>query len=222
MRFGQYLVDIGIFREVEIIFLITGHTKNICDRRFKDLKQNFHHRNVYTFNQLTAVMREGKVGQTSNPWLKVNAVEANAFYNWDKYLDLLYRKKIPRISTYHYFRFTASDAEMKTTFSSEATTKFKFCNLKKKATEEEKLMWENILKNQFPQQEKSPGLAEIKQVELFTKWRAFVPEEVRDDICPKPCQEVLDKVKNEKKEKHKVKLEALKKLHQDNTDSAAL
>ena len=113
MRFGQYIVDKGIFKEVEIIFLITGHTKNICDRRFKDLKQNFHHRNVYTFKQLTAVMKEGKFGQASNPLLSVHAVEAKAFYNWDKYLDLLYRKRIPKISTYHYFRFTDSDAEIK-------------------------------------------------------------------------------------------------------------
>ena len=86
---------------MEIIFLITGHTKNICDRRFKDLKQNFHHRNVYTFKQLTAVMKEGKCGQDSNQLLSVHAVEAKAFYNWDKYLDLLYRKRIPSISIYH-------------------------------------------------------------------------------------------------------------------------
>ena len=52
IRFGQYLVDKGIFKKVEIIFLITGHTKNICDRRFKDLKCNFHTRNVYTFDSL--------------------------------------------------------------------------------------------------------------------------------------------------------------------------
>ena len=111
---------------------------------------------------------------------------------------------------------------MKTTFTSEATTKLKFCNLKKKATEEDKLIWENNLKNQTPEQEQSPGLAEIKQVEVFTKWRTFVPEEVRDEICPKPSQHVLDKIKNERKEKNKVKLEALRKLKQGDVDSAAI
>ena len=34
VRFAQYLVHTSIFKEIEIIFLITGHTKNICDRRF--------------------------------------------------------------------------------------------------------------------------------------------------------------------------------------------
>ena len=48
LRLGQYLIDLKVFQRVEIIFLIMGHTKNMCDRRFKDLKNKFHHRNVYT------------------------------------------------------------------------------------------------------------------------------------------------------------------------------
>ena len=111
---------------------------------------------------------------------------------------------------------------MKTTFTAEDTTKLKFCNLKKKATEEDKLIWNNHLLNQFPKQEHFPGLAEIKQVELFTKWRIFVLEEVRGEIFPKPSNEVLDNVKNERKEINKVKLGKLKKLKQDDTDSALI
>ena len=39
--FGQYHIDLKVFQRVEIKFLIMCHTKNICDRRFKDLKNNF-------------------------------------------------------------------------------------------------------------------------------------------------------------------------------------
>ena len=57
LRFAQYLIDAGIFKRVEIVFLIAGHTKNICDRCFKVLKMNFHPKNVYTFDQVIKVLR---------------------------------------------------------------------------------------------------------------------------------------------------------------------
>ena len=56
LRFAQYLIDTRIFKKVQVIFLIMGHTKNICDRRFKDLKKSFHYRNVYTFNELIRIL----------------------------------------------------------------------------------------------------------------------------------------------------------------------
>ena len=46
-----------------------------------------------------------------------------------------------------------------------------------------------------------PGLNELKQVELYTKWRKIVPKEHWESTCPKPRQEILDRVKNEKKVK---------------------
>jgi hypothetical protein len=42
-----------------------------------------------------------------------------------------------------------------------------------------------------------PGLREIKQVELYTKWRMFVPSQYRDIICPKPSDDVLGRVKTD-------------------------
>ena len=42
------------------------------------------------------------------------------------------------------------------------------------------------------------GLKPIKQVELFTKWRPMIPEEFRDEICPRPSDDVYDLVKTEK------------------------
>ena len=77
VRFAQYLVHTSIFKEVEIIFLITGHIKNVCDRRFKDLKNNFHHRNVYSFEQLIGVMKEGKNNEINE--LRYMLVKAIAF-----------------------------------------------------------------------------------------------------------------------------------------------
>jgi hypothetical protein len=48
-----------------------------------------------------------------------------------------------------------------------------------------------------------PGLKEIKQVELWTKWRKFIPHQFQDEICPKPDVGVLQRIKSEKNEKLK-------------------
>lgn len=200
MRFGQYLVDRGIFKEVETIFLITGHTKNICDRKFKDLKVNYHHRNVYTFDQLIKLMKEGKASEGTNRYLDVHEIKANDFFNWDRYFDLLYKKRISKISIYHYFAFTKGKLNMKTTVDSSTEEQKVLSNLKKKDTDEGRQNWVNILET---------GLAEIKQVELFTKWRPFNPEEFKNEICPEPPKAVLDKVKLEKKNKATAKKKAM-------------
>ena len=100
LRMAQYLIDSSIFRRVEVIFLIMGHTKNICDRRFKDLKFRFHHRNVYTMKQLTKVLSDG-----NEQYVNVVNVNKENFYNWDKCLSdkVGYKGAIKDVSKYHCF-----------------------------------------------------------------------------------------------------------------------
>ena len=90
---------------------------------------------------------------------------------------------------------------MKTTVGSSTEEQKILSNLKKKDTDEIRQNWVNILETQFPEMENTPGLADIQQVELFMKWRQFVPEEFQNDICPEPPKAVLDKVKLEKMNK---------------------
>ena len=83
----------------------------------------------------------------------------------------------------------------------------KMDNLKKKATNEERCTWLQRLLTETPNRENKPGIPEIKQMELFTKWRKFVPEEVRSKICPEPEEGVLKRVKKERMEKQALKTE---------------
>ena len=49
-----------------------------------------------------------------------------------------------------------------------------------------------------------PGLKPIKQVHLYTKWRACVPHPHKDEICPLPSNEIIRKVlKNRQPRKKK-------------------
>ena len=60
IRLAAYLVEIGMFLEVEIIFYIRGHNKNAADRLFNQLKLNFHNKNLYTVDQCIEQFNKGK------------------------------------------------------------------------------------------------------------------------------------------------------------------
>lgn len=65
----------------------------------------------------------------------------------------------------------------------------------------------HVIKNQMFCLE-PPGLKEIKIVELATKWRKFVPPEYQDEICPIPPQELLNRIKEQRKNKNKARAQA--------------
>ena len=62
-----------------------------------------------------------------------------------------------------------------------------------------------------------PGLREIKQVELWSKYRPLVPEAFREECCPKPAKEVLEREKNKKKAKGKIKRDEKKEKGKQET-----
>ena len=47
----------------------------------------------------------------------------------------------------------------------------------------------------------TPGLRDIKAVELYTKWRLLLPEWARDSTSPRPSDEVIGVVKATKNAK---------------------
>ena len=210
LRFAQYLVDIDIFLTVNVIFLIMGHTKNICDRRFKDLKKMFHSKNVYTYRQLIQVL-----GQDNQEYVKVKTVQPEQFFNWDKFFNSKnYKMRIKDISTYHCFFYSlelGDNIEKKRTIDSEIVDREKLKKFKKKTTDNERNLWKQDLKSSFPDVEENTGIAPIKQVELYTKWRPLLPEIYKDEMCPKPDGIIMEKVKNDKKLKAKAKVNEKKK-----------
>ena len=52
---------------------------------------------------------------------------------------------------------------------------------------------------------KSPGIPEIKRVEIFTKWRPLLPPYVRDLTCPLPLDVVIQKIKDKQNTKRRKK-----------------
>ena len=58
-----------------------------------------------------------------------------------------------------------------------------------------------IMNNNKLQNEKRPGVCNIKQVNLYQMWKKFLPERFRDAIFPKPSDKILNFVKAEMKGK---------------------
>ena len=52
-------------------------------------------------------------------------------------------------------------------------------------------MWSLYNNNNMKRQLTAPGLQEIKMVELWKKWGKFVPLEFREELCPKPSDDVI-------------------------------
>jgi hypothetical protein len=44
----------------------------------------------------------------------------------------------------------------------------------------------------------APGLKPIKQVELWKKWGPFIPEDEREELCPKPPDDIIKEVASER------------------------
>lgn len=209
LRYMQYLVDCRVFKKIEIVFLIAGHTKNICDRRFKDAKHNFHKQNVYSMDDLIDVMKQGVGGEVENDYVSVHEVYPQDFSNWDVFLDKYYAKKISEVTKQHWFYYSdeASGYVEKRIVVHEVPVppkkpnKQKLTKLKKTATDEEKRVWFDNIKNDSPQPKDPPGIPDIKRVELYEKWRRLVPVSYQQEMCPDPGLEVRNKVKSAAKDR---------------------
>ena len=71
----------AIFQKVNLIFLIKGHNKNLCNRMFNIMKQNHTKRNIYTLEETHRILGlEGKVTLLS---------DSGKFWDWDKEFDMV-------------------------------------------------------------------------------------------------------------------------------------
>lgn len=101
--FCAMLTICNIFDEVTLHFLIAGHTKNVCDGAFGNVKKLFRVSDVYNPRDMMNILREGSTN--SKP---VFADEIK-FQNWKDILEehFKYPQKI-QISRNHVFGFSAT------------------------------------------------------------------------------------------------------------------
>ena len=200
LRLTMWLIDMGIYKKVLVVFLIAGHTKNICDRRFKDMKKDCHHSDIFSLSKQLALMK--------GPHVTPIKVTSDDFKDWDKMLNDHYRKLAPNTTSInHVFTYEmASPGVLKTqrVNSSPIQSQWLVKGKKKQANwtkfnheERQRKVQESVLEPVI-----KPGIKPIKQVEMYTKWLPLILDKPGSDIlCPKPSDEVMNSVKQDKNTK---------------------
>ena len=204
IRFHMWLVEASWFSEINIIFLVKGHTKNACDRMFNLLKHEYHNLNVESFSQLKTCLNKSL-------FVNVEEVGRHEFFDFSSTLNKYYRSlKSGETNRTHIFTIKESVCSTWLLKKDDADAPERIDKLlptrrNKKALslepQERKIAIQNLLSDltMLP----APGIPPIKQVELYKKWRKVISDEYKDITCPRPPEEVIQQVQNDKKAKRK-------------------
>jgi hypothetical protein len=203
LRLALYLVEKGFYEEAEVLFYVKGHTKNVCDRCFNLMKKCYHRKDIMTFDAEIEPDNLCKVlGQAEDVEI-VKVTQQDFFKDWLGLQDRLY-KPFPTgmIVDNHVFIVKASDGatnlRVKTDYSDACETNELLAFKKTRGLSAQERA---VILQEGPAAIPAPGLAEIKEVELYTKWRRYIADPYKDIIAPKPADSVLARVQAEKNKK---------------------
>lgn len=173
------LVMLGIFDQIELKFLVKGHTHCTVDGGHGLIKKEWRKRNIFSIQQAKKVIEECSNTQ------RAIIISANEFYNWNLFLKPFFNK-LSGISYQQEFKFDKDHfgevfyrSCQGFRWQSQMLLKNNSGKLPKAFSSLESIKKRlNLLK--------SPGISEKKQWDLYKKVRKYVPDEFKDDLCPKP------------------------------------
>ena len=215
IRLMLCLVEMKHFEKACVTFLVRGHTKNCCDRMFNLMKKDFHKRDLFAHDDVLT-----RLG--SNDRVSIVDFPPEEFRDWGKHFDQHYKKMVSGTVAENHV-FCVFNNKPTTMMISQCMGADEELNPKerdflKKGTNgpnRKHKMQTTMLANLT-----RPGLNPMKQVELFTKWRKFVPTDLQDEVCPEPSRETMMSVRklkqDERKEKAKV-VPGKKVINKDNS-----
>ncbi|CAG8725367.1 14665_t:CDS:1, partial [Ambispora leptoticha] len=167
-----------IFQEIEYRFQIKGHTRNSVDRGFGLTKREYTRSEVWCIDQLLDV-----IDRSANNNIPINLEDQiGPFRDWTSALSTLYRRP-PAIQKYHIFQFSHERPGI-------MRAKVRIDD----PWDEFQLLKRNVNVIALNPQELQPkGLPEEKQVELWEKIRPYCPVAFRDELCPKPQNDLFER-----------------------------
>ncbi len=96
LRLAAWIAKLGYFLEVNVIFLIVGHTKNAADRLFNSLKVQYQKKNLYTFDQLVEALGKSRT-------ITIHPAVSEDFHDYGDLFDFFYKKLAGQIKQNHIF-----------------------------------------------------------------------------------------------------------------------
>ena len=187
IRFAAYLVEAGFFSQVNLVFLVRGHTKNACDRLFNLLKVLYSQQNIFSSAHLMDVLNKSD---------DVAAHRMPEFFAWDDALEQLYKRPAGVTEKPHCFKLTVTKSGV-LFYQDFDGEDWQEMDLKKRMSAEERAQ---LLASFSPAQVPAPGMKEIKRMELYSKWRQYVPKDQRTDwwFAEEPEQQLQKRVREDR------------------------
>ena len=165
-----WLVQTGFYREMELLFYVHGHTKNVCDCMFNQLKAGFHNCDIYTYNHPSEHDNHLSVLNQAEDVMVVDC-RNTAFKQWGKYLDEGYTGiKDGQVLANHVFRTTHTNGETKLIIKTDETELAEHNlvhNLKKRGCSGPcRKLWPASMPDPIAPMQ----LPAMKQAKLYNKW----------------------------------------------------
>jgi hypothetical protein len=178
MQFFLFMVHLGFLKHVELKFMIRGHTHCSIDGGHGIIKKNWRKHDVCSIEQAAQVIVD------SSPVAGINhavILRTEIFFNWEQLLGK-YFNKLPNLMSFQEFEMDSARKGI-IRYRERSKNLWQKTQLVKKEIPEFSSMQhvKNILKQLTP-----PGISERKQKHLYEKVRKYVPEELKDIICPEP------------------------------------
>ena len=195
MRLLHVIVLRKIALRVNAIFLVKGHTKNPCDRKFNELKIKTRDDNIYTPPMLF---------ETLNKQEAVTARLFNSFYDWDEWETRYMKPIVPKIKSFHVFTVDANykDGCVMSRYAQNGALKDDCTMID--GENRDNLGWITTTPNRL----EPVGLTDIKHVELYDKWKLLVPQQYWKDFiyyAEEPTQRKRKAVTKEKQQSKKAR-----------------
>jgi hypothetical protein len=179
----------GYFKTVVFTFDVRGHTKNACDMTFNHMKLKYHKKDVFTWTHAVETLN-------TKDNVNIGDVKEELFKEYGSMLDKFYSSfKTDTIQRNHIFKVENTDATLSMQCAIHNEAPFVMQPMLKKGQELGAAHRAAIDAYKL-ETLKTPGLRPIKQVDIYKKFRPFVPRCYWDETCPRPSDEVLVVVKN--------------------------
>lgn len=186
LHYLLYRILAGLHDDIELSFMIVGHTKFAPDGYFGLIRRRYRRSNIYTYKDLVqTIVSSSKNGHnTCQPVCALNLSTQSGqvvYRDWTSWLSKFF-KKLPDITSYRHFKLSKSKkpgvVTIKTAIDSEA---FEFKLLKRDVP---------FGKNRnfrLPSKHEPQGLSIEREWYLYDQIRMHIPNQKDKDLtCKKP------------------------------------
>lgn len=183
IQYLMYRVLSNLHSEIEMSFLVVGHTKFSPDSHFGLIKQRYRNSRVYTYEHLARVIEESAEGvyNRCQRYFSDAAKSEIVYRDWSSWLSK-YFKSIPNITSYQHFKISNKEKG--------------FVFVKKDInSQEEKInlmacecQFDLVVNQHSPKRIIPEGLSAEREWYLYEHIREHIPSETDKDMtCPKPA-----------------------------------